>query len=69
MVGYRGGELKRELPYDVWDKLSPRGKHICRYVVAEKGQGVTVEWQPDWKERPGGGGGNAKHTGAVVAKI
>ena len=49
--------------------MSARGKHICRYIVAEPGAEIDIQWEPDWKKTPGGGGGNAKHTGARVAKI
>ena len=37
--------------------------------VAAPGEEISVDWTPDWLERPGGGGANAIHTGQQVAKI
>jgi len=38
-------------------------------VVAEPGSKIDIPWKPDWLERPGGGGDNAKHTGSQVASL
>ena len=66
---FRQGELTRNLPYEVWEKLSDRGKEITRMVVAPKGSKIDIPWKPDWLENPGGNGANGKHTGERVAKI
>ena len=52
--GIRGGRQgpnvsgKRDLPYDVWAKMSPHGQHVCRDIVAEPGEVVVVNWSPDY---------------------
>ena len=52
--GIRGGRQgpnvsgKRDLPYDVWAKMSPHGQHVCREIVAEPGEEVVVDWAPDY---------------------
>ena len=66
---FRQGELTRNLPHEVWEQLSERGKEITRMVVAPKGSKIDIPWKPDWLQNPGGSGGNAKHTGERVAKI
>ena len=50
--------------HEVWEALSPRGQQVTRMVVAEPGSKIDIPWKPDWLERPGGGGENAKHTGS-----
>ena len=55
--------------HEVWEALSPRGQQVTRMVVAEPGSKIDIPWKPDWLERPGGGGDNAKHTGSQVASL
>ena len=60
------GEPKQiSLPYEIWEKMTPQGQHICRNIHAEKGQQVpAVQWAPDWA-----GNADAVHKGLEVAKL
>ena len=65
---YRGGEIVRDLPDEVYRTLSDRGKQICRVVNAPPGaEGLTRD-RP-WSGEIKNGGDNAKHTGAQIARI
>ena len=62
-------ERTHSLPYETWEKMTPKGKHICRYLVCDPGEKVErPEWQPDWHGlRPAAKTNvNAAHTGAKV---
>jgi len=41
------GQMTRSMPRDVYDTLSPFGKHICREVVAEPGEEVDASLKDD----------------------
>ena len=32
-----GAKHKQTMPHEVWEKLTPHGKHLCRYIKAEPG--------------------------------
>ena len=37
------------LPYETWERMTPMGQHICRYLVCDRGEAVApTEWAPDW---------------------
>ena len=61
----RGGG-RRDLPYAVWEKMSEHGKHICRYIVAEKGAKVDVQWTPDYASQTPG---HSRQKDMSVAKL
>lgn len=59
------------LPFEVWEKMTPHGQHICRNIVAAKGTQVpAVDWSPDWEGAEGGGGwANARHKGTEISRL
>jgi hypothetical protein len=61
----RGGG-RRDLPYKVWEKMSEHGKHVCRDIVAEKGEEVVVDWTPDYATQTPG---HSKQKDLAVAKL
>ena len=61
----RGGG-RRDLPYAVWEKMSEHGKHICRYIFAEKGAKVEVQWTPDYASQTPG---HSRQKDMSVAKL
>jgi len=32
-----GPRHRKSMPYDIWEKLTPHGKHLCRHIKAEPG--------------------------------
>ena len=56
--GIRGGRQgpnvsgKRDLPYDVWARMSPHGQHVCRQIVAEPGGGPNGAPSPPHPPSP-----------------
>ena len=59
----------RSLPHESWEKMTPMGKHICRFLVCNPGEEVMPnEWEPDWHNlRPQPPtNANAVHVGAKV---
>lgn len=35
---YHAGPIRKVMPREVWAKLSPRGQHICRFMVPAEGE-------------------------------
>jgi hypothetical protein len=46
--------------------MSEHGKHICRYIVAEKGAKVEVQWTPDYASQTPG---HSRQKDMSVAKL
>ena len=52
------------MPYETWERMSPMGKHICRYLVCDPGEEPV---RPDWTwTKNQGADPNAAHVGAKV---
>jgi hypothetical protein len=57
------------LPYESWEKMTPMGKHICRYLVCDPGEEpVRRDWKPDWHNtaQKQDSNPNTAHIGAKV---
>jgi hypothetical protein len=46
--------------------MSEHGKHVCRDIVAEKGEEVVVDWTPDYATQTPG---HSKQKDLAVAKL
>ena len=40
------------LPYDTWEKMTPAGKHACRYLVCDPGEVIPKnDWSPNCEKQ------------------